>query len=238
MITVCGLDLGRSGKTAFNILAGEGWNIHCIHMEDVSSISAPEAERILNVLNAQYQPAVIIIEANGPGGVLAEFAVKNNPNLPLFTVYPDQPCFTIHLWNQIVLTDREFVNIRAEMYFILRYLFRDNKITLPYEDPELFAQLTSTYWQADKNKADKIQLTPKKMMRISSHSSELEGYDFSRSPDKADALALAALGYALLMQDEITAGSGEAQEEEIIEPDFEHLGFFPVGLTDMEIETE
>lgn len=239
MITVCGLDLGRSSKTAFNILGGEGWDLRCLHMEDASSISAPEVERILNTLNGQFQPQVIIVEANGPGGVFAEFAVKNNPNLPLYTVYPDQPAYILQLWNNIVLHEREFLNIRAEMYFILRYLFRDNKIALPYEDPELFAQLTSTYWDSDKARADKIRLTPKKMMRISSHSSELEGYDFSRSPDKADALALAALGYALLMQEELeSSGGGDAQQEEIVEPSLENLGFFPIGDTDIEIELE
>ncbi len=236
-IVSLGVDLGRSGKTAFSVLAGdETWHTRVLHMEDISSISAPEAERILNVLNSQYQPNIIIIEANGPGGVLAEFAVKNNPNLPLYAVFPDHPALDIYLWNDIVMTEREFLNLRAQNYFIIRYLFRDNRIVLPYEDPELFAQLTSTYWEADRIHSDKIKLTAKKQLRFSSHGSELEGYDFSRSPDKADALALAALGYAMLMQDEHAGSSGEAQEEEIIEPFSD--GFFPIGATDIEIELE
>ena len=238
MPIVMATDAGRSGKTAFNILVGTGWNVRCVHMEDHSSISAPDIERYINSLNAQFSPEIIMIEGNGPGGVIAEFSYKNNPNLPMFIIYPDHPPIRLALWENIVLSEMEYVNIRAEMYFILRYLFRDNRIILPYEDPELFAQLTSTYWQADKNKSDRIQLTPKKMLRFSSHSSELEGYDFSRSPDKADALTLAALGYALLMQEEAAANSGESQEEEIIQPDLEHLGFFPIGATDIEIEYE
>ena len=74
-------------------------------------------------------------------------------------------------------------------------------------------------------------------MRFSSHVSELEGYDFSRSPDKADALALASLGYALLMQEIISDAQGPTQqEEEIIDPLID--GMFAVGATDIEFEYE
>ena len=235
---VCGVDVGRSGKTAFNVLYGDSqWNTEVLRMEDHSSISAPDVERYMLGLYADFNPDLIVIEGNGPGGVMAEYALKNNVTLPIYLVFPEHPPFTLYLWNTLVLHEREFLNIRAEQYFILRYLFRDNRIVLPHEDPELFAQLTGTYWEADKTRDDKIRLMAKKSMRFSSHVSELEGYDFSRSPDKADALALAALGYSLLMQEILSdTQGGVQQEEEITDPIIE--GLFNIGRADIEVEVE
>lgn len=223
-----GLDLGRSGKTAFSCVEGADFHLRQCFSHAISSISAPDVEMELVKINSLLNPSLIVVEGDGPGGVFAEYAMLHHPELPLFTVFTGHPAIPLMLWQDIVLSEQEYINIRAEMYWIVRLLLRDSRLMFQYEDPELFAQLTSTQWDADKTRGDRIRIVPKKMMKISYYHSELEGNPGSRSPDKADALALSCLAYAILYS-EGSAGRGTGeQSDDIIEP--EEPGFFPIGL--------
>jgi len=225
-----GLDLGRSGKTAIAVVSGENWHLRLIHLEEHSSISAPDVETAILRVYARFQPQVIILEMNGPGGVFAEFVVQKNPGLPLLTVDVSHPPVDIQLWEDFQFIPEEYLNIRAEQYFIVHYLLKHKRLKFPYEDAELFAQLSSTYWDLDKTKAEKIRLMPKKNMKVSDFTTELEGLSFSRSPDKADALAMACLGYALIASSD-TLGE-ESQTNDVIQPLQD--GYFDIGATDLE----
>ena len=226
----CGLDLGRSGKTAIAVISGTDWHLRLIHLEEHSSISAPDVENAILRVYARFQPKVIILEMNGPGGVFAEFAVQKNPGLPLLTVDVSHPPIDLQLWPDFQFIPEEYLNIRAEEYFIVHYLLKHRRLKFPYEDAELFAQLSSTYWDLDKTKAEKIRLMPKKNMKVSDFSNELEGLSFSRSPDKADALAMACLGYALIASNE-ALDTGE-QVNDVISPLSD--GLFNIGEIDLE----
>jgi len=227
MITL-GLDLGRSGKTAFSVIEGENFMVRQLLNYAISSISGPDVEKELLKFYGIYNPQVILLEANGPGGVFAEYVLKNSPSLPLITVDTSMPPIPLGLWNDIVLSEKEFLNIRAEMYWILHLLFRDQRLKLQYEDPELFAQLTSTQWGVDKTYGEKIRILPKKTMRINYYHSELEGDPGSKSPDKADALALSSFAYTLLYTEQ-DGSHGQEETAEMIEPTED--GFFPIGLS-------
>ena len=229
IITVLGLDLGRSGKTAFSGLSGPNFRVRQVFQHAISSISAPEVEKELVKIYGMMMPQLIVLESNGPGGVFAEFVIQNHPSLPISMVDTSMPAFTLNIWDDIVLSDREYLNIRAQMYWIVRLLLRDNRLKFPYEDAELFAQLTSTQWDADKGHGEKIRIVPKKMMKINYYHSELEGNPGSRSPDKADALALSCLAYAILFDQQAGQQKGGDQQDEIIDPLVD--GEFPIGLT-------
>ena len=226
---VLGLDLGRSGKTAFSGLEGADFHVRQCFSHAISSISAPDVETELVKICGLLNPQLIVVEADGPGGVFAEYVMLHHPEIPLFTVHTGHPPIPLMLWHDIVLTEQEYVNIRAEMYWIVRLLLRDSRLMFQYEDPELFAQLTSTQWDADKIRGDRIRIIPKKMMRINYYHSELEGNPGSRSPDKADALALSCLAYAILYSEDHAGRQKGEQPDEIIEP--EEAGFFPIGLS-------
>lgn len=223
-----GLDLGRSGKTAFSALEGADFHVRQCFNHAISSISAPDVEQELVKICGLLQPQLILVEADGPGGVFSEFVMQHHPELPLMTVYTGHPALPLMLWQDIILAEQEYLNIRAEMYWIVRLLLRDSRLMFQYEDPELFAQLTSTQWDADKGHGDRIRIVPKKMMRINYYHSELEGNPGSRSPDKADALALSCLAYAILYSEEHAGRQHGTQSDDIIEP--EEAGFFPIGM--------
>lgn len=229
-----GVDLGRSGKTAFVVLACQDWRLHLFHMEEYNSISAPEVQKYLETAVARFDPAVIVMESNGPGGVLADYLYAAHPLWPLFAFDVSQPGFTFNLYEGLVFTTQEYLNIRAQEYMLIRQLLASRRLTFEYEDPELFAQLSSTYWDIDKTKSERIRLMPKRNMRVSNYTTELEGISFSRSPDKADALALACLGYALAAQEEGDFLGTGGREDEIIEPDIP--GLFPIGRADIEVD--
>lgn len=227
-----GIDAGRSGKTALFLLAGTSdWRARMIHLSAIADITGPEIESAVTKVCAQFSPHIMVMESEGPGGVLADYIIKNNSNLPIFTVDTSQPASEIFLWNDIRLSDKDIYNIRAEMYWIVHLLLRDGRLKFPYEDVELWSQLTSTRWDLDIRKNEKIILQSKRHMKIDYQASELEGYNFSRSPDKADAAALAVLGYAVLMQQEHGSSEGE-QEEEIVDPIVD--GIFDIGRAGLE----
>lgn len=228
MISI-GCDLGRSGKTVITAIEGEKFKLRLVQSLIVSSISAPEVESMLANVHATIGGQIVLVESTGPGGVFADYIAKNRPGIPIYTVDTSLPAIDLALWNDIVLTEKEFSNIRAEMFWIVRLLFRDQRISLPSEDPELFAQLSSMRWDLDKSRGERIRIEPKKYMKISYAASELEGYSASRSPDKADALALAVLGYTFLAQNE----GKENVVDEIIEPEVD--GFFPIGALSEEV---
>ncbi len=223
-----GLDLGRSGKTAFSCVTGLDFQLRQCFSHTISSISAPDVETELVKINRLLSPDLIVVEGDGPGGVFAEFVMLHHPEIPLYTVFTGHPALSLALWDENVLSEQEYINIRAEMYWIVHLLLKNARLMFQYEDAELFAQLTSTQWDADKARGDRIRIVPKKMMKISYYHSELEGNPGSRSPDKADALALSCLAYAILYTDDNAGRQKGGQSDDIIEP--EEPGFFPIGL--------
>ena len=224
-VVVGGCDLARSGKSAFSVLAGQDWKVRLVHLSALQSVSGPDVEARLCQLHYQYNPALWVLELNGPGGVFADFVTKNHPEIPLATVDVSLPPIDLLLWKDIPISAAEYLNLRAAMYFIVRLMLRDKRLTFISEDAELFAQLSSTWWEPDRSRAEKIKLVNKKSLKFAQGVSELEGFNFSKSPDKADSLALAAFGFAVLAQEE--RGEGEAEEDFICQPDFP--GFFPIG---------
>lgn len=219
-----GTDIARSGQSAFCVLAGVDWHVRMIHLSSIASVTAPEVEAVLVSVAMRYEPHVIVLESNGPGAMFADFVAKNQPGLALATIDTSLPATPLPLWGSLELTAKEILNIRTEMHWIVRLLLRDRRLTFDKEDEELFAQLSSMTWDYDRIRGDRIALISKRNLRLP-HGSELEVEPFSRSPDKADALALAALGYAALQQRDLPATV--EIEEDIIQPEFE--GFYDIG---------
>ena len=231
MITVIGLDMGISNTSSVCVLRGEGWNVECVRIEAIESISAPDLEHVIVRYDAAYKPRLVIMELNGPGGTFAPFVERNQPHIPLATIDVALPLpkdYELKIWDDISITNQTVLNIRAAMYWILRLMFRDQKIKLHFDDEELQVQLGTLQWDNDTNRGDKIYMVNKKKLKFKS--SELDSEPFSKSPDKADSLALAILGYTILMQQEMVddaeVGQGVAQEE-IIDP--VAAGFFQLS---------
>ena len=210
-LTTAGLDLGTSGKSAITVLQGADFNLICRHSEAISSINPVDLEARIEVVHARFNPDVWVMELNGPGAVFSSYLQKNRPHIPLATIdvgarLPEED---IILWSDAVrISDKEFLNIRAGMYFIVRLLMREQRLKFLKEYPEMFAQLSVIRWDNDNARGDKIYMIPKRKLKLKSNS-DLEDEPFSKSPDMADSLALSALGYALLMQqlfDESTEG--------------------------------
>lgn len=230
MLISMGVDLGRSGHTAIVVVGGENWHLRILHMERLDSITSPEVETLLMRAYASYNPQVIIVERNGPGGVFSEYLAVRNPGIPIIAPDMSHPPVDLELWGETQFIPDEYLNIRAEMYFIVHYLLKHRRLKFSHEDSELFAQLSATEWEFDRTKAEKIKIKSKKGMKIHDSSSELEDMDFSRSPDKADGLALACLGYALIASNE-ALDTGE-QVNDVIQPISD--GLFNIGGIDLE----
>ena len=231
MVCSLGVDLGRSGNTVPIILGGDKWNLRLLHIENLRSVSAPFVEERVNLLYSIYTPGIIVIESNGPGGVFIDYLTKHNSALPVVgvdTSVPPTDIDGIELWEDMIINAKEFYNVRAAMYWLTKLLFRDRKITLPHEDIELFAQLSSIMWMENKQ-TGKIMIDPKKGMKT--FKSDLGEMDSTRSPDKADAFCLAALGYALIYQDTLSTVS---QVDEIVEPELGFEGYFNIGRAGIE----
>ena len=223
MLMCCGVDLGISGKTAFHIVAGENFQLRTLYMQAILSIKAPAVEEIIDKINTAFHPNLFLLESNGPGGIFVQYLVQNKPHVPVAMVDSSKPPMDIELWDSTILTKDGFLNYRAVGFWLVHMLFRDKRITLPRDDPELTAQLTTLYYH-EHPQLKKVQIVSKRKLKF--NSSELGDIDLSHSPDKADALMLAALGYAVLHQQEkVITG---IQMQEIIEP--EVAGFFPIGL--------
>lgn len=222
MLTVLGIDAGVAGYSSICVLQGNGWDVVCPKIEAIHSISGPDLELTLARYNAFYNPKLVIMEQNGPGATLGPYFERNQPQIPLATIDVSAPLpndYELLLWDDQRITNQIVLNVRATMYWILRLMFRDQKIKLWFEDEELEVQLGTIRWENDQVRGDKIYMINKKKLKFKS--SELDSEPFSKSPDKADSLALAILGYAILMQqeaiDDVGIGQGMA-EEEIIDP--------------------
>ena len=221
-ITVCGLDMGISNTSSICVLRGDKWNIDCVKIEAIQSISAPDLEHVVARYNAIYKPNLFIMELNGPGGTFAPYIERNQPQIPLATIDVATPLpegYELKIWDDIVVDSTMVLNIRAAMYWILRLMFRDQKIKLYFDDEELEVQLGTLQWDVDTNRGDKIYMVNKKKLKFKS--SELDSEPFSKSPDKADSLALAILAYTIIMQNEIDENIEFGQsvdENDIIDP--------------------
>ena len=233
-LTVAGLDLGTSGKSAITVLRGADFNLTCLHSEAISSINPVDLEARIEVVHGHYSPELWIMELNGPGAVFSGYMERNRPHIPLATVDVSlaPPEEDIRLWDDAVrISNREFLNVRAAMYWILRMMMRDQKLKFLQEYPEMFAQLSVLRWDNDNARGDKIYMISKRKLRLKSNS-DLDDEPFSKSPDMADSVALACLGYALLMQR--LAEESEAVEEgpDMIPPTI--LGMFDIGQIGLE----
>jgi phage terminase large subunit len=81
--------------------------------------------------------------------------------------------------------ERQFANRRAESYWQLRRLLEEGRIALP-RDEKLFDELAATRWKV--NSTGRVQIEPKDDLRTR----------IGRSPDRADALAMAFADFAPL----------------------------------------
>lgn len=235
-LTAAGLDLGTSGKSAISILRGVNWEVTCLHSEAISSINPVDLEARMEIMHARFNPDIWVMEMNGPGAVFAGYIQRNKGYLPLATIdvsarLPENQ--DIVLWDDALrISDKEFLNIRSAMYWIVRMLFRDQKIKLLQEYPEMFAQLSVLRWDNDNARGDKIYMISKRKLKLKSNS-DLDDEPFSKSPDMADSLALASLGYALLMQELMGEQEGAGEEMvDIIPPTSQ--GMFDIGQIGLE----
>lgn len=238
-LTVGGIDAGTSGKSSICILQGNGWDMYCPVIEAIQSISAPDLESVIARHHAVYNPKIMIMELNGPGATLGPYIEKNQPQIPLATVDVSLPLpeeYSLWLWDEIEVSHRIVLNVRAAMYWVLRLAFRDQKIKLHFDDEELEVQLGTLRWDNDNARGDKIYMLSKKKLKFKS--SELDSEPFSKSPDKADSLALAILGYTILMQQQLGDDDEirqDVDEGEIFDPT--HDGFFQLDhLTQEAVE--
>ena len=214
--------MGITGYSAVCVLQGDGWNIRCLKIEAFHSISSPDLEHAIARCSALYNPKLFLMEQNGPGATFAPYIERNQPQIPLATIDVALPLpenYTLKLWDDQEITGQLVLNIRAAMYWILRLMFRDQKIKLYFEDEELGVQLQTLLWQNDQVRGDKIYMVNKKKLKFKS--SELDSEPFSKSPDKADSLALAILAYTIIMQQEIDENAEfgqEVNENDVIDP--------------------
>lgn len=227
MITVGSLDLGTSGKSAICIVQGEKFKVKCIYLEAIQSISAPDLEVVLDQAHARFQPQIWLMEMNGPGAIFEAYLQKNKPHIPMATVDTSLPLpeeYTIPLWEDFEVNHKLVLNVRAAMYWILRLFYRDQRSKIYKDDEELFAQLSVLRWDNDNARGDKIYMISKRKLRFAT--SDLDEEPFSKSPDKADALALAHFAYCLMEQQNVEGVETEEQHDEVVEPPAD--GFFPV----------
>lgn len=229
MVAVVGLDLGGSGTTVLTPLLGEQWKVRMLPQIAMRSVSPQEVEvQLLNLL-ALYQPRAMLAEWNGPGSLFLQYVLERHPTLPIAGVDTSLAAIPLTLWNGLQMHPLEFLNIRAQMYWLIRLLYRDKQITALKEDAELFAQLSTIRWEFDRQYKDRIQIKPKREMRAF-YTSSLGDVSIARSPDKADSLCLAAFAYALSQNEEQTVN---VPFDEIVQPDVD--GYFPLGKAGMQI---
>lgn len=227
-IISAGVDLGSSGKTAFHVVVGQNFRLKTVYQHSIVSVRPQQVEEEIQAIYTQFNPDVFLMESNGPGAIFLSYVHEHLSHIPIVGVDTSSspPEEGIFVWDDMMMNNKTHLNMRAIMYWIVHLLLRDQRLSLLREDAELFVQLTSTYWEFDKTRGDKLKITPKRNLRITG--SEFEGLDFSKSPDKADACALSCLGYTLLAQEDIlTQRNPVKQEEEVIEPEFD--GFFEIG---------
>lgn len=238
MITVVGVDLGTSGKSAICVVRGDLFKVKCIFLEAVQSIAGPDLEAMIDRVSRQFHPSIVLMELNGPGAVFADYITRNKPYIPLATVDTSLPLpegYTIPLWDEIEVNHKLVLNVRAAMYWILRLFFRDQRTRIYKDDEELFAQLSVLRWDNDNARGDKIFMISKRKLRFTT--SDLDEEPFSKSPDKADALALAHFAYVLAEQQGMESQASDEGHEEIIDPTTE--GFFQnIGFEETEVELD
>ena len=223
MVAVVGLDLGGSGTTVLTPLIGEQWQLRLLPQIALRSVSPQEVEGHLLTLLALYQPRAMLAEWNGPGSVFLQYVIERHPSLPIVGVDTSLAAIPLTLWNGLQMHPLQFLNIRAQMYWLIRLLYRDQQITAVQEDAELFAQLSTIRWEFDRQYKDRIQIKPKREMRAF-YTSSLGEVSIARSPDKADSLCLAGLAYALCQNEASTVA---APIDEIVQPEID--GYFPLG---------
>lgn len=228
-IIAAGLDLGTSGKSSVAIVKGDyDFRVKCVHLEAFQGVSGPELEVGIERIHGKFQPNLWLMEMNGPGEIFAGYIQRNKPHIPLATIDTSLPLpedYKIILWDEIEIGTKLVLNIRAAMYWILRLFFRDERTKIYREDEELFAQLSVLRWDNDIARGDKIFMLSKRKLRFAT--SDLDEEPFSKSPDKADSLALAHFAYVLLQQQgEQDVTQEEGQSEMIIDPTTQ--GFFPL----------
>lgn len=236
MIRCIGLDLGTSGKTAMSIVDGEDFHLILRHLDVLDSADAPVVERRLNYLCGQWNPRIVLMELNGPGGVFAAYVQENRPHIPLATLDVSLPLpedNDIPLWEESYrLTNREHLNVRMAMYWNLRLLFQKQRIRLYKDIPELASQLSTLRWDHDNLRGDKLFMISKKKLRLK-NLSDLDDEPFSKSPDMADSLALACFAYTLMHQQELDGDEmGKEEADEIYDPKIP--GLFDLSPLDLE----
>lgn len=237
-----GLDLGISGKSAITTVEGDEFQLTCLESKAIMSIDAPEVERWLVNVVSRFNPDVVLMEINGPGGIFYPYVTKNHPTMKLATIDPQAQLpeeGDIMLWNEAYrISCREFLNIRAGMYWVVRLLMREQRLKFLKEYPEMFSQLSSLRWDHDTNRGDKIYMISKKKLKLK-NLSDLDDEPFSKSPDMADSLALAVFGYTLLYQQYIEGMDGESEEiDEIYAPKVPGLfDLTPLDMEYAEVET-
>lgn len=170
-----GIDVARFGDDTNVVFPRNGGYVHKPTMWSKVDTTVT-TQRIVDSLSLDDWKARLKVDDTGVGGGVTDQLRKlkrDNPDRYLYEVVP------INFGAGTRNPDKWF-NLRAEMYDELAQLFKDHKIAIP-DDEELIAELATIRIKFVGKENNIIQVESKQQIKDR----------LKRSPDKADALALA-----------------------------------------------
>lgn len=171
-VTDIGIDVARFGSDKTVMLRRNGGYVNDA-VSWAKKDTSETSERVFNTIDPQDHMTTLLIDETGVGGGVVDQLRKMVANNALFR-------FNVRGINFGAATTQpeKFYNYRAEMFWNLRELFINHKIALP-DDPELANELASIRYEYTTKSQLKIEAKDEIKKRT------------GKSPDKADALALA-----------------------------------------------
>lgn len=170
-----GLDVARYGDDK-NVLYPRlgGFVLKCSEWSKVDT--AITTDRTIDALSLEDWLAVIKVDDTGVGGAVTDQLIRKKQE------HPDQYHYSVVPINFGAGTTNplKYFNLRAEMFDNLAQQFKDHKIAIP-EDEDLIYELAAIRVMYVGKEANIIQIESKQKLKDR----------LKRSPDKADALALA-----------------------------------------------
>lgn len=175
-----GLDVARFGDDRTVLIERRGGFVQKI--SDWAYLDTHiTGERVIEAMNMDDWQAIVKVDDTGVGGGVTDHlrhAAAENPDVYHYRTVP------INFGAGTHFPDKYF-NLRAEMFWNLRQQFFKHQIAIP-EDEDLIYELASIRYDFTGKDKQIIQIEPKSEIKKRSPD--------NKSPDKADALALAYMG--------------------------------------------
>jgi hypothetical protein len=175
-----GLDVARFGDDRSVLIERRGGFVQKI--SDWAYLDTHiTGERVIEAMNMDDWNAIVKVDDTGVGGGVTDHlrhAAAENPDVYHYRTVP------INFGAGTHFPDKYF-NLRAEMFWNLRQQFFKHQIAIP-EDEDLIYELASIRYDFTGKDKQIIQIEPKSEIKKRSPD--------GKSPDKADALALAFMG--------------------------------------------